>query len=231
MLLSALSFAALASTPDGITPADEDVCDAYAGAAYGTCVAYCEATDCDEDPNASDRACDALYDRFERLTGEAPPCEAREYDVTFVYSGDDTVYTWLDGVAFAAAANDIYWSRESTRNLVLSSGTYTFAVRTVDTGRGYVGLGYAIYVDGAAWSTSDDLDAAMTSTNPGTGWESPTYDDSAWGSPLLCSPDPWNSVSMPLLDAAGARWIWTSTSCSYYTSQPQTWTRITLTLP
>jgi len=41
---------AVAMTPDGMTPAAEDVCDELIGATpglYGLCVAYCEAQDCD----------------------------------------------------------------------------------------------------------------------------------------------------------------------------------------
>ena len=43
---------ALATTPDGITPAVEDVCDGLIGGTpglYGLCVAYCEAQDCDSE--------------------------------------------------------------------------------------------------------------------------------------------------------------------------------------
>jgi len=43
---------ASAMTPDGVTPAEEDVCDVLIGGTpglYGLCVAYCEAQDCDSD--------------------------------------------------------------------------------------------------------------------------------------------------------------------------------------
>lgn len=52
-LLIALAWSgvpAMASTPDGMTPATEDVCDKLIGMTpglYGLCVAYCEAQDCD----------------------------------------------------------------------------------------------------------------------------------------------------------------------------------------
>ncbi|MCP4264386.1 MAG: hypothetical protein GY777_02225 [Candidatus Brocadiaceae bacterium] len=44
------------------------VCDDLKGKAYGLCNAYCEALDCDWDPNASGRACEALtrLPRFEK---------------------------------------------------------------------------------------------------------------------------------------------------------------------
>jgi hypothetical protein len=82
-LLSALTFGlvacfsapALASTPDGVPPAFEDVCDGEQGKANGLCTAYCEAMDCDSDPNASENACNQLESRWQTLTGRTMPCE------------------------------------------------------------------------------------------------------------------------------------------------------------
>ncbi len=64
-----------ALTADGVTPADEVVCDDYSGRAFGICNAYCEAHDCDiEDHGGSDRSCDRLLSHFRDITGEDPPC-------------------------------------------------------------------------------------------------------------------------------------------------------------
>jgi hypothetical protein len=75
-----LSPGLLASTPDGETPAEEDVCDEFSGASYGLCVAYCEAMDCDEDPNADETACERVSERFQAKSGEldAPTCGVEE---------------------------------------------------------------------------------------------------------------------------------------------------------
>jgi hypothetical protein len=66
-----------AGTPDGQTPAVEDVCDPYSGSAYGLCNAYCEAMDCDDPAaNASEEACDAVAENFYNKTGgDVLPCE------------------------------------------------------------------------------------------------------------------------------------------------------------
>jgi len=69
---------ALAQTPDGQTPAVEEVCPREAGAAFGLCNAYCEAMDChlanDEDPttspSASATACLKVQNRYLQFTGE-----------------------------------------------------------------------------------------------------------------------------------------------------------------
>jgi len=63
-----------AQTPDGETPAVEDVCEGYAGQAYGLCNAYCEAMDCDGEPRASEKACARVQANFENKTGEILPC-------------------------------------------------------------------------------------------------------------------------------------------------------------
>lgn len=65
---------AMASTPDGQTPAQEDVCDGLVDAEYGTCVAYCEAMDCDSpDTKASDKACANKIKKWEQLVGNDQP--------------------------------------------------------------------------------------------------------------------------------------------------------------
>ncbi|MFQ5349336.1 MAG: hypothetical protein ACE5EG_02705 [Thermoanaerobaculia bacterium] len=85
MLVAITATASYAQTPDGETPAEEDVCDPLAGAAFGLCNAYCEAMDChlpdaahpDAVPNASPTACLKVKDNFIKITGMTElPCEA-----------------------------------------------------------------------------------------------------------------------------------------------------------
>lgn len=75
-LLLLCTGAALASTPDGQTPAEETACDNETGAAHGLCTAYCEAMDCDS-PNAqaSTTACSKVQENFQQITGRALTCE------------------------------------------------------------------------------------------------------------------------------------------------------------
>jgi hypothetical protein len=85
LLAAALLIASpgAAQTPDGQTPAEEDICDEMMGASWGLCNAYCEAMDCDlyfdDDettvPSASAQACDRVLANFEKVSGLAcPPC-------------------------------------------------------------------------------------------------------------------------------------------------------------
>ena len=77
----------LAQTADGVTPAEEEVCDIFSGAAFGLCNAYCEAMDCEllddgdefTSPNASATACLKVKDNFIKITGlGALPCDCSE---------------------------------------------------------------------------------------------------------------------------------------------------------
>lgn len=64
-----------AQTADGVTPAVEVPCDLESGAAFGLCVSYCEAMDCDsEQAFATETACLKIQDRFIQKTGRDLPC-------------------------------------------------------------------------------------------------------------------------------------------------------------
>jgi hypothetical protein len=78
LLLVAPAPVALAQgTPDGVTPAAEDACTGLMGAAFGLCVAYCEANDCDLNPDS--QACDRLRGNYAKITGtDVLPCEVEE---------------------------------------------------------------------------------------------------------------------------------------------------------
>jgi hypothetical protein len=62
-------------TPDGVPPADEEVCsNTKGGPAHGLCVAYCEANDCELTPDSPE--CVVLRNDFARLTGSSTlPCD------------------------------------------------------------------------------------------------------------------------------------------------------------
>jgi len=64
-------------TPDTDPPAEESSCDAaeLRGAAFGLCIAYCEANDCEIQPDK--HACEVLRANYARITGEDLfPCDA-----------------------------------------------------------------------------------------------------------------------------------------------------------
>ena len=63
-------------TPDTDPPAEESPCDSAGlrGAAFGLCVAYCEANDCDLDPESEE--CTKLRENYRKLTGRSSfPCD------------------------------------------------------------------------------------------------------------------------------------------------------------
>ena len=64
-------------TPDEQPPAEEQVCEdaGLVGSAFGLCVAFCEANDCDSRTDDK-HACSVLRDNYFRTTGEGLfPCE------------------------------------------------------------------------------------------------------------------------------------------------------------
>lgn len=77
LLLGAANASAYGDgTADGATPAEEQVCEdaGLLGAAFGLCVAFCEANDCDLTPDAV--ACERLRENYAKITGELSfPCE------------------------------------------------------------------------------------------------------------------------------------------------------------
>ncbi len=66
-------------TPDEQPPAEEQICEnaGLFGSAFGLCVAFCEANDCDAQLDLPDnRACSMLREKYARATGELfLPCE------------------------------------------------------------------------------------------------------------------------------------------------------------
>ncbi len=76
-----LPVAHAGGTPDGQTPAQEKVCDDahLARAAYGLCIAFCEAGDCDRFPKRP--SCANLRRNFTKQTGlKKFPCEQHNVD-------------------------------------------------------------------------------------------------------------------------------------------------------
>jgi len=74
-ILSLVSTLTTAQTPDGATPATEDICTTwgYTGKLNGLCNAYCEAMDCDAaNPQASQNACDRMLNKIHGELGDEP---------------------------------------------------------------------------------------------------------------------------------------------------------------
>jgi len=72
--LSTVFSSAFAKTPDGMTPAEEEVCDIVKGGTpglYGLCVAYCEAQDLDAFPKKSPNS--RLLDNYNKKMRDGDP--------------------------------------------------------------------------------------------------------------------------------------------------------------
>jgi hypothetical protein len=81
---------AIAQTSDGTPPSQEDVCDGLSGEAFGLCIAYCEALDCDS-VDGDRTACQSLRRNFERVTGSPIfPCDEAVATPTSTSAGTET---------------------------------------------------------------------------------------------------------------------------------------------
>lgn len=86
LLFSLIAGPAMAQTPDGATPAVEDICTkwGYTGKVNGLCKAYCEAMDCDDVDNrqASEAACDRVFSNIVALLADKdfPTCADNDGD-------------------------------------------------------------------------------------------------------------------------------------------------------
>jgi hypothetical protein len=88
----ATSSAYAQGTPDGETPAAEDICSkwGFTGKVNGLCKAYCEAMDCDSStPQASEQACGRVLDNIMGALGDTPFPTCQDVDDDGVPNGLD----------------------------------------------------------------------------------------------------------------------------------------------
>ena len=222
----------LLTTAAFASPSAAGVCDDFNGQAFGQCNAYCEAMDCDANPNANQNACDNAYNTFFSITGEAPPCEVTEYDVRVVYSGDDSITAFADGAQIPFGIGDNWWSYETEYQATLTSGTHDFAFHVWDVGNGAVGLGAFVEVDGVIIARTDDNGSFVaTGTDPGVSFSDPGFDDSTWAVANTCSWHPWNSANLAELTATSVAWAWPSQWCAAFYGNNEAWFRTKIVLP
>jgi hypothetical protein len=117
------SLRGLKKTPDGETPSVETICDGYQGKAFGICNAYCEAQDCDIQPQK--HSCHVLHDKFFEIAGEEPPCPVcpclatEEYYTAWVstmQSMEDMARSAFLFISTFFGAHSLYVGRPRTRH-------------------------------------------------------------------------------------------------------------------
>jgi|GEM_PF-2447340 len=135
--LSAASFAALLLTlaPMHAVAQTEDPCANETGAAYGLCIAYCDAMDCDGDPNADPTACERVAANFgDHADGRVPPCEVPPVAcpcVDLAFSGV-TWTTLVDAPEQIATVSVINSNGANIVSLGGVSGTTNYTTTSVD---------------------------------------------------------------------------------------------------
>lgn len=134
--VAAFPFVAFAGTPDGQTPAQETVCDAFKGDEYGLCVSYCEARDCDDPAkHAADRACEVTERKFLKRTGlSAMPCQPVSPTCTVDAQDDFVRLNDAGTLAFNVLENDVV--TPATAHATVTAATPSASVATVDLATG-----------------------------------------------------------------------------------------------
>lgn len=241
LLAAALFITAVparAQTPDGDTPAVEDVCDGLTRSAFGLCNAFCEAQDC-ELQTELDASCRQLYDNYVRLTGEEPPClhaacSVRRplgitYDVGIDLSVDDQYCLFVDGLIVDCRTD---WRTPGSYSIPLQSGCHVIAVDGSDVFGLISAMLAVVRVDGGVVSLTGDGTWVHAPTEPPPPeWRDVGFDDSSWVTPVACTNTaPWGGAPAALR-AAGANWIWDDPAGDCFAALGQAYFRLELTLP
>lgn len=159
--------------------------------------------------------------------GEAPAPTVYSYVVEMELTADDMWEAAIDGVAFTSA-NALGWSATDTVSWTLDSGDHVIAVYADDTAASISGFLSAVRIDGVSTYLTGDGSWVHVSSDPGTGWQALTYDDSSWTTPVACADASTWGTTMSALYSEGAQWVWWTSECRNLGSA---WFRLEFTLP
>jgi hypothetical protein len=155
------------------------------------------------------------------------PCEGFTQTVDLFLTADDAWQGWLDGTEFSGP-NSATWSAFDSFEWELSCGDHALSLYATDTGLVISGVIAVVSVEGSVRFVSGPSNWTMLDTLPPAGWTDPSFDDSAWHIPEVCTDTtPWGSTPQPFYDL-GAQWIWWSSDCH---NLGQAWLRLNFTVP
>jgi hypothetical protein len=144
--------------------------------------------------------------------------EGCEHVVSVAATADDASAIFFDGNMLGTTAG---WNNPQLFTTTAAMGTHYVAAEVRDTSRVAVGFRAAVTVDGVLYSATGDAGWLAERTQPAAGWQTnPLLFNDPWQTVGTCS-GRWNATQ-PVLDAAGADWIWTD-SCTNYTATPRSW--------
>ncbi|MFO0560755.1 MAG: DUF642 domain-containing protein [Polyangiales bacterium] len=127
----------------------------------------------------------------------------------------DDAYTQLaiDGTFVTLGPNAGSWTAFDEYNLTLRPGPHTIAIRANDLFSSISMCVWVLYSNDRSQvlGSSTSFRSVATSTNPGMGWEQPSFNDSAWTPVVNCGgPAPWN---LAWATAAHADPVWNTMGC------------------
>ncbi|MBL8682524.1 MAG: DUF642 domain-containing protein, partial [Myxococcales bacterium] len=128
----------------------------------------------------------------------------------------DDAYTQLavDGMFLTLGANAANWTAFDEYTLTLRPGPHAIAIRANDLFGSISMCTWVLYSNDRTQvlGTSTSFRSVATATDPGAGWEQPTFNDSAWTPVVNCGgPAPWN---LPWAIAAFSEPVWNTAMCA-----------------
>jgi cysteine-rich repeat protein len=145
----------------------------------------------------------------------APLAYSQRADAEILRITCDDAYTQLaiDGTFVTLGPNAGSWPSFDEYNLTLRPGPHTIAIRANDLFSSISMCVWVLYNNDRSQvlGTSTSFRSVATSTNPGMGWEQPSFNDAAWAPVVSCGgPAPWN---LAWATAAFADPVWNTMGC------------------
>lgn len=159
--------------------------------------------------------------------GADDPCAGLSQTVRLMITADDSWRGWMDGAEFAGPNQDT-WSASDEFTWEMACGDHALALYATDTAQVISGVIAVVWVEDEVRFVSGPSNWTMIDASPSGTWTAPSYDDSSWHIPQVCtSTSPWGTFPEPFY-ALGAQWIWWSSDC---TNLGEAWLRLNFTVP
>lgn len=133
-------------------------------------------------------------------------------NMTMHITADDYYEIFVNG-ELQDATNNTFWGRSDLLELNLDAcGENVIAVKVRDIHKTAKALLATAYLDGNVYTATGLGQWKVTTTDPGPGWNTLTFDDSAWDASVVCKRNYWGLAHQDIL-SSGANWIWNEEDC------------------
>lgn len=131
-------------------------------------------------------------------------------NIEVLITADDGWEMFIDDRQIPPAQNWRTWNYSDTVIADVPGRRHVVAIHSLDLAQVIAGMEAAVWVSHELYSLTGDNRWVMTNTFPGPGWQRKRFDDSAWRTPDLCTPQEvavWGGRPEDIA-ATGAQWVW-----------------------